>query len=621
MSMPLTCAHGHQWEGGPDPAEPGSTAVHCPVCGAPAVDRTEAAAGPAPDDSTEQTTVLADPPTVSAAMAPPAPGTPAVLAEYEVLGELGRGGMGVVYKARQVKLKRLVALKMLRRDGEPDPASLARFQREAEASAQLQHPNIVQIYEVGEHDGAPFFSMEYAEGGNLARKLRRDKLPLREAARLAEVLARAVHHAHEHGILHRDLKPSNVLLAADGTPKISDFGLAKRFALSPDSTAEAGPTRTGDVLGTPEYMSPEQAAGRAHELTPAADVYSLGAVLYELLTGKPPFTGTPPVQTVLRVVQEDPVPPAVLRPQVPRDLQTVCLHCLRKEPGRRYPSALALAEDLRAFLAGEPIQARPVGRGERLLLWARRRPVAAALAASGAAAFVGLLVGAFFQSALAVGAVAVAGLLAGAGWYGARLRAALRKLDQQHLRAERNLERLHLLLEATRRLMAATRVEELLLLLAETTASLVNAERATIYLIDRVRHELWSKVALGAGVGEIRVPLGSGIAGTVALGGETINLEDPYADPRFNPEIDRRTGYRTRSLLTLPMRGAGGQILGVFQVLNKRGGPFGPEDVEMLRSLATSAAVAVEKRVAGDGRPAAAPVTPPPCQPTPRTGI
>jgi putative methionine-R-sulfoxide reductase with GAF domain len=279
---------------------------------------------------------------------------------------------------------------------------------------------------------------------------------------------------------------------------------------------------------------------------------------------------------------------------VPRDLETICLTCLQKEPERRYGSAEALADDLRAFLAGEPIQARPAGPWLRLRRWLRRRPTTAVLMGVGTVAVLGGLVGALWYDTLAVGSVAVLGLLLGAGWYSARLRAAVRQIERQQVEAERNVERLHLLLETTRRLMTGPPLDELLRLLGETTTRLANAERATIYLVDAERRQLWSKVAMGDGVGEIRVPLGTGIAGTVALSGETVNLADPYRDERFNPEIDRRTGFVTRNLLTLPMKARDGRVLGVFQVLNKRTGEFAAEDVELLSSLASSAALAVE---------------------------
>jgi WD40 repeat protein len=295
------------------------------------------------------------------------------IAGYEILGELGRGGMGVVYKARQVGLNRLVALKMILAGQHAGPGELARFRSEAEAVARLKHPNIVQVHQVSEHEGRPFFSLEFVEGGGLDRKLAGAPLAAREAARLVESLARAVHYAHQRGVVHRDLKPGNVLLAADGAPKITDFGLAKRL----DGTA--GRTQTGSVLGTPSYMAPEQAAGKVHEVGPPADIYALGAILYEALTGRPPFRAATSIETVRQVVSQEPVPPRRLQPGVPRDLETVCLKCLHKEPARRYNSAAELAEDLQRFQAGESVQARPVGGMERGLKWARRHPAATAV--------------------------------------------------------------------------------------------------------------------------------------------------------------------------------------------------------------------------------------------------
>jgi WD40 repeat protein/tRNA A-37 threonylcarbamoyl transferase component Bud32 len=298
---------------------------------------------------------------------------------YEILGELGRGGMGVVYRARQVKANRLVALKMILAGGHASTADLRRFQAEAEAVAKLQHPNIVQVFEVGEHDGRPFFSLEYCTGGSLAHKLGGTPLTPAEAARLVEALARATQVAHEARVVHRDLKPANVLLAADGTPKITDFGLARKLD-------EAGQTASGAVLGTPSYMAPEQAGGKAKEVGPGADVYALGAILYECLTGRPPFRAATALDTIMQVVADESVPPSRLNPKVPHDLETVCLKCLRKEPAKRYASAEALAGDLRRWQAGEPITARPAGRLERAWKWCRRRPAAAALLAVSVAA-------------------------------------------------------------------------------------------------------------------------------------------------------------------------------------------------------------------------------------------
>jgi hypothetical protein len=295
---------------------------------------------------------------------------------YEILAELGRGGMGVVYQARHIRLNRLVALKMVLHGSHASPADLVRFLAEAEAVAQLQHPHIVQIYETGQQAGLPFFSLEYVQGGTLAQRLQAGPLPPREAARLAETLARAVHHAHQHGVVHRDLKPSNVLLAEDGTPKITDFGLAKRV------TQGSGLTATGAILGTPSYMAPEQAGGKK-DVTLLCDVYALGALLYEMVTGRPPFQAPTPMVTIMQVLTDEPVPPSRLQPGLPRDLETICLKCLQKEPHKRYASAAALADDLARYREDRPIVARPVSRPERAWRWCRRNPVVAGLIALG----------------------------------------------------------------------------------------------------------------------------------------------------------------------------------------------------------------------------------------------
>jgi WD40 repeat protein len=312
--------------------------------------------------------------------APPPGGRWPAVAGYEVLAELGRGGMGVVYKARQRRLDRVVALKMIRAGQGADGPGRKRFDGEARAVARLQHPNIVQIYEVGEADGQPFLALEFVEGQSLAQRLDGTPWPARQAASLAEVLARAMHHAHARGVIHRDLKPSNVLLEGPPeappercVPKVTDFGLARTLDT-------AGETGTGAVLGTPSYMAPEQAEGHKG-VGPAADVYGLGAILYELLTGRPPFQADAPLQTLRQVVGAEPLRPRLLNPVVPRDLETVCLKCLHKGPKKRYASALDLAEDLRRFLAGEPVAARPAGALERGGRWARRRPALALLLA------------------------------------------------------------------------------------------------------------------------------------------------------------------------------------------------------------------------------------------------
>jgi WD40 repeat protein len=303
--------------------------------------------------------------------------TAPTLPGYEILDELGRGGMGVVYQARQKNLKRLVALKMVLAGTHAGREELDRLRAEAEAVARLQHPNIVQIYEIGDHDGVPHISLEYVDGGSLARRLADRPLPPDEAARLVEVLARAMHYAHQKGVVHRDLKPANVLLATspvDGglMPKITDFGLAKHL------DEEAGRTRSGALLGTPSYMAPEQAAGRVRQVGPLTDVYALGAILYECLTGRPPFRAATVLQTLEQVRHHDPVPPSRHNPKVPRDLETVCLKALAKEPAGRYPSALMLAQDLERFRAGESILARREGRARKVWRAVRRRPFTAA---------------------------------------------------------------------------------------------------------------------------------------------------------------------------------------------------------------------------------------------------
>ncbi len=302
---------------------------------------------------------------------------PAVFGAYELLEEVGRGGMGVVYRARQPALNRVVALKMIAPEACGGPGARARFRTEAQAAARLQHPNVVQIFEVGEQQGRPFLVLEYVGGGSLARRLEGAPLASSAAARMVETLAHAVHTAHLCGVIHRDLKPANVLLTPNGIPKVADFGLAKQ--MDGDS---GGQTETGAILGTPSYMAPEQAEGGRRPSGPATDVYALGALLYELLTGRPPFRGVTRLDTLHQVVRDEPVPPRRLQPGVPRDLETVCLKCLQKEPRKRYDSALSLAEDLRRFGAGEPVLARPAGWVEVAWRWCRRRPAQAILGAS-----------------------------------------------------------------------------------------------------------------------------------------------------------------------------------------------------------------------------------------------
>jgi serine/threonine-protein kinase len=379
----------------------------------------------AADRPLEQRTVVD-----GAAHAPP-PDPPSVPG-YEVLRELGHGGMGVVYLARHLPLSRTVALKMILAGRHAPPEVVARFLREAEAVARLQHPNIVQIYEVGEANGQPFLALEFVSGGSLEAKLAGKPLPPPAAAQLVQTLAQAMHHAHQQGVVHRDLKPANVLLSAcrfafaasdpanakrqaeagdDFVPKITDFGLARRLD-------QAGQTHSA-IVGTPSYMAPEQARGE--KVGPAADVYALGAILYECLTGRPPFLAATLLETLAQVISEDPAPPRQLNPAVPRDLAAICLKSLEKSPRRRYASAAEMAADLGRHLNGEPVLARPAGLARRSWKWVRRRPTAASL--------------------LAVSVLAAAALLAAGTSYTAALAEHNRELDAEKQNTERALER------------------------------------------------------------------------------------------------------------------------------------------------------------------------------------
>jgi len=313
-------------------------------------------------------------------------GSPDVAPElpgYEIESPLGQGGMGLVYRAKHLRLNRSVAIKIMIDGARAGVHTLERFLREAEAVAGLQHPNIVQVHDMGESGGLTYFTMELVEGGSLTQKLAGTPQPARYAADVIATLAGAVQAAHERGIVHRDLKPSNILLTCDGTPKISDFGLARRVATD---HGDHDLTLAGAPIGTPSYMSREQALGHTHEIGPATDIYSLGAILYEVLTGGPPFRGESPAATVWQVINDPPVHPSRLNPRVPQNLETICLKCLEKEPRRRYPSALALADDLNRFLRGEPVAARRANAVEKTWMWVRRRPTAAALYATSALA-------------------------------------------------------------------------------------------------------------------------------------------------------------------------------------------------------------------------------------------
>ena len=319
--------------------------------------------------------------------------------DYELLEEIARGGMGVVYRARQISLNRTVAVKMILAGQFASAADVHRFRAEAAAAANLQHPNIVGIHEVGEQEGLHYFSMDYVEGQNLAEMVGRTPLPVRQAAKYLQTIAEAMHYAHQHGILHRDLKPSNVLIDTSGQPRITDFGLAKRLIEQP-LTRPSGPlppsegerdgvrgsaaashdlTVTGQVLGSPNFMPPEQAGAKRGQVGPHSDIYSLGAILFYLLSARPPFVAEELAETLQQVVNDEPPSPRLLNPGVARDLETVCLKCLEKEPRRRYGTAQELADDLGRFLRNEPILARAIGPAGRLQRWCRRKPAVASV--------------------------------------------------------------------------------------------------------------------------------------------------------------------------------------------------------------------------------------------------
>ena len=398
-----------------------------------------------------------------------------IFGDYELLAELAHGGMGVVYRSRQISLGRIVAVKMIRAGLLAGDADVRRFRAEAEAAASFDHPNIVPIYEIGEHAGQQYFSMKLIEGSSLAaclagggwisqdnfvQAVEEHSAPMKpgsltSAARLLAKVARAVHHAHQRGILHRDLKPANILLDAQGEPHVTDFGLAK--LLSEDietSSIHLQLTLTGAILGTPAYMSPEQASGKNRQLTTAADVYSLGAILYELLTGKPPFTAETPLAMMRQTMEEDPARPNTINRLIDRDLETICLKCLEKSPARRYGSAEALADDLERWLRHEPIRARPITSYERMAKWVRRRPAAAALVLLGVvAATVIITVTLIYNGRLQHEASRISNTLLSQDW----------KLVEEHIAAHRSADGLALLARMLRDQPDNTSVAERLL--------------------------------------------------------------------------------------------------------------------------------------------------------------
>lgn len=412
MSRLAICPQQHVWS--PADTKPGESELTCPVCGESGshTDVGPTSAGTEFDESMSPAVI---PPLVPASTILPSGMRPgggkqpresadpdmSGVPDYEIVGELGRGGMGVVYLARHKQLKRLVALKVIRGDVAADDEALARFRREAEAIARLQHPGIVQIHDFGTHRGSPYLALEYIDGENLAEQLRGAIMMPRLAAALVESLARTVHYAHQHGIVHRDLTPRNILLARDAScgiliiqndahrwdPKITDFGLAKEL------DADVQQTQSGVIMGTPSYMSPEQALGRPDAIGPATDIHALGALLYETLTGRPPFLAANQFETLMQVIEREPVSPRKLQPTVPRDLETICMKCLEKESSKRYESAESLADDLRRFLDNAPIHARPVSFLERTWKLSRRHPAAAALIAVSILAATTLIIG------------------------------------------------------------------------------------------------------------------------------------------------------------------------------------------------------------------------------------
>jgi WD40 repeat protein len=386
MSSFFACPLGHRWDA---PADDTGTLlsdpVVCPMCGTPAECATRAALTDVPpaDRATlppqpllEQPTLPPPSPEATATLAPQTPGTPSLDPRapvgYAIDRELGRGGMGVVYLARELVLKRPCALKMILAGVHSTSSEIERFRTEAQAIARLQHPGIVQVFGIGEHDGKPFMALEYCSGGSLDTRLAKNPLAPKQAAVLVKALAEAVHVAHQANVIHRDLKPANVLLTEKGEPKVTDFGLAKKLD-------EQGATRTGNIMGTPSYMPPEQAEGKK-DIGPTADVYALGAILYECLAFRPPFRAATAFDTIMQLLTQEPLPVRQLNAQAPVDLETICAKCLQKDPKKRYATAQELADDLDCYLKGEPIRARPVGVVERGVKWVRRNALVSTLA-------------------------------------------------------------------------------------------------------------------------------------------------------------------------------------------------------------------------------------------------
>ncbi len=354
--------------------------------------------------------------------------------DYEIAGEVARGGMGVVFRARQLSLNRTVALKMILAGQLANETEVQRFRAEAEAAAGLDHPGIVPVYEVGQHEGHHYFSMGFVEGESLADRLAGGPLTARDSGTLLVQVAEAIEFAHRRGVIHRDIKPANILIDRSGQPRVTDFGLARKVQ------GDSGLTASGQIMGTPSFMAPEQARGERGGVGPPADVYSLGATLYCMVTGRPPFQAATAIETVLMVISEEPVPPRRLNASVPRDLETIALKCLRKDPGRRYASAGALALDLRRYLRGEPIVARPVGAIERAVKWVKRRPVVSGLIGLSTAALASLIVGGiWFDWRVRSGNRALASSNRELGNTNRRLAASLDETRLQRERAMRNL--------------------------------------------------------------------------------------------------------------------------------------------------------------------------------------